>query len=71
MGDGLAVLAAASGVIAALRASHDTTNPLQFFPPELLTQIDNVDKDIQAALAAYVNAGKGLDLSLYAPIANV
>jgi hypothetical protein len=56
--DALAVLAAASGVIAVLKA---TTN----MPAEVLTQIAGVDKDVQAALSAYAAGGTGLDLTKY------
>lgn len=56
----LAALAMASGVIITLKG---TTG----LPAELLTQLNNVDVDIQAALAAYAKAGTGLDLTVYIP----
>lgn len=60
----LAALAAASGVIAVLKA---TTG----LPADVLTQINGVDKDVQAALTAYAQAGAGFDASLYTQIAPV
>lgn len=62
--DALAALAAISGVIAVLKAQ---TN----LPAAVLTEIDNVDKDVQAALAGWAKAGEGYNQSLYAPIATV
>ena len=62
--DGLAVLGAMAGVVATLKADTNLS-------PAVLTQIGNIDSDIQAALVAYVNAEKGLDLSIYAQIAPV
>ena len=62
--DGLAALAAIQGVINVLKA---TTN----LPPAVLTQIGNLDADVQAALTAYAVAGQGFDSSIYAPIAEV
>lgn len=56
--DILATLAAASGVVAVLKA---TTG----LPADILTQIEGVDKDVQAALAAYATAGTGYDATLY------
>lgn len=56
--NGLAALGAAAGVIAVLKA---TTN----LPADVLTQINNVDLDVQAALTAYVKAGAGFDISVY------
>lgn len=63
-GDYLASLAAISGVITVLRATSN-------LPPAVLTEIDDLDKDVTAALAAYAQAGAGFDPSLYAPIAEV
>ena len=51
--DGLAVLAAIQGVINVLKA---TTN----LPPDMLTQINNLDADVQAALTAYARARQRL-----------
>lgn len=62
--DILATLAAASGVIAVLKA---TTG----LPADVLTQINGVDKDVQAALTGYAQAGTGYDASLYTQIASV
>lgn len=62
--DGLAVLAAMAGVVAVLKAN---TN----LPAAVLTQIGDIDTDIQAALTAYVTAEAGLNLSLYQQIAPV
>ena len=62
--DILASLAAAAGVIAVLKA---TTG----LPADVLTQIDGVDKDVQAALAAYAQAGVGYDATLYTQDAHV
>ena len=56
--DLLAVLAAASGAIAVLKA---TTN----LPADTLTEIAGIDKDIQAALAGYARAGAGFDPTIY------
>lgn len=62
--DALAVLAAASGVIAVLKS---TTG----LPAETLTQINALDADIAAALTAYAKAGAGFDASLYTITAEV
>ncbi len=59
--DVLASLAALSGVIAVLKATTGLS-------PEVLTQINNVDLDVTAALKAYANAEAGLNLSLYGQI---
>lgn len=56
--DILATLAAASGVIAVLKA---TTG----LPADVLTQINGVDKDVQTALTEYAQAGVGYDSTLY------
>lgn len=55
---GLAALGAAAGVIAVLKA---TTG----LPADVLTQINSIDLDVQAALIAYVKAGSGFDISVY------
>ncbi len=60
----LAVLAAMIGAIAVLK----TTTGL---PQAVLDDIDAIAKDAQAALAGWATAGKGLDLTLYSPIAEV
>lgn len=62
--DGLAVLGAMAGVIAVLKAN--TT-----LPAAVLTQIANVDSDVQAALAAYMVAEGGLNLAIYQQITPV
>lgn len=62
--DYLASLAAISGVITVLKG---TTN----LPAATLTEVQNLDADVQAALAAYAQAGDGFDPTLYAPIAEV
>lgn len=62
--DYLASLAAISGVIAVLKSTIN-------IPPATLTEINNLDADVSAALAAYASAGTGFDPSLYAPIAEV
>jgi hypothetical protein len=62
--DGLAVLAAAAGAIAVLKAN---TN----LPAATLTYIEDIDLDVEKALAAYAVAGEGLDLTAYGQIAEV
>lgn len=62
--DALAVLAAASGAISVLKS---TTN----LPADVLTQINALDADIAAALAAYAKAGAGFDATLYTQTAEV
>ena len=63
--DGLAALAAIQGVINVLKATTA-------LPPAVLTEIANLDADVQAALTAYAKAGTGFDASIYAtPIAEV
>lgn len=56
--DILATLAAASGVIAVLKSTTGLS-------ADVLSQIDGVDKDVQAALSNYAKAGVGYDASLY------
>jgi hypothetical protein len=62
--DGLAALAAISGVTAVLQA--DTT-----LSPAMLAEVNNVDADVTAALKAYGLAGNGYNASLYTAIAPV
>ena len=62
--DALAVLAAAQGVVAVLKS---TTG----LPADVLTEANNIDADITAALTAYAKAGSGFDATIYAPIAEV
>lgn len=62
--DGLAALAAASGAIAVLKS---TTG----LPADVMTVVNDVDLDVQAALKNYALAGNGLDLALYTQAAEV
>lgn len=62
--DVLAVLAGLSSIIDTLKA--DTK-----LPADKLAIIQTYDAEIQAAIAAYVQAGKGLDLTAYTPITPV
>ena len=62
--DALAVLAAAQGVVNVLKASTG-------LPADVLTEINNIDADIQKALIAYAQAGKGFDASIYTQAAEV
>jgi hypothetical protein len=54
--DVLAVLGALSGVIATLKAQTGIS-------PTILGQLNTLDLAVTAALAAYVQAGKGIDTS--------
>jgi hypothetical protein len=60
--DVLAVLGALSGVIATLKAQTGLA-------PAILAQINTLDEAVQSGLAAYVQAGNGIDLSILTPIA--
>ena len=62
--DFLAAMAALSGVVAVLKST--TT-----LPAAALTEVNNVDLDIQAALKAYATAGSGFNPATYAPITEV
>lgn len=62
--DTLAVLGALSGVIVTLKATTGISETV-------LTSINGLDLDVQAALAAYVQSNKGIDLSVLTPIAPV
>lgn len=62
--DALTALGAMAGVIAVLKATPN-------MPAAVLTEIGNIELDVQAALAAYVKAEGGLDLTVYAQIAPV
>jgi hypothetical protein len=62
--DTLSALGAMQGVIAVLKATPN-------MPVATLTQIGNIEADVQAALAAYVKAEGGLDLTIYQQIAQV
>ncbi|MEO7027806.1 MAG: hypothetical protein ABI147_00190 [Acidobacteriaceae bacterium] len=62
--DVLAVLGGLSGVIATLKTQTG-------LDPAILAQVKTLDEAVQAGLAAYVQAGKGVDLSVLVPIAAV
>lgn len=62
--DGLAALAAMAGVIAVLKSNTSLS-------PTVLTQIANVDADVQSALTGYATAQAGYNAGLYAQIAPV
>lgn len=62
--DALAALGAMQGVINVLKGTPN-------MPAETLTTIGNVEADVQAALAAYVKAEGGLDLTVYQQIAPI
>jgi hypothetical protein len=62
--DGLAALGAMQGVVAALQANTG-------LPAALLSELQDIDKDITAGLVSYVTAEAGLDLSVFKPIAEV
>jgi hypothetical protein len=62
--DVLAVLGGLSGVIATLKAQTGIN-------PEVLTQLNTLDAAVTAALAAYVQAGKGIDLTVLDQLAPV
>jgi hypothetical protein len=62
--DALSVLGAMQGVIAVLKATPN-------MPAATLTEIGGIESDVQAALAAYVKAEGGLDLTVYSQIAPV
>lgn len=64
VGDGLAALAAIQATITVLEA---TTG----LPATVLTEIQDVSKDVSAALAAYAVAGQGYSAPLYNQIAEV
>jgi hypothetical protein len=62
--DVLAVLGALSGVIATIQAQTG-------LDPAVLAQVKTLDAAVQSGLSAYVQAGKGIDLSVLTPIAAV
>jgi hypothetical protein len=62
--DGLAALGLAQGTINAIRG-------ISGVPQGVLDEVAAVEKDVAAALAAYIKAGDGFDPSVYAPIALV
>ena len=59
--DALAVLGAMQGVISVLKGTAN-------MPQAALTEIGNIELDVQKALAAYVKAEAGLDLTVYQQI---
>lgn len=59
--DVLAVLGALTGVLGTLKQNTG-------LDPAILAQIDTLNASVQAALVAYVQAGKGVDLSVLTPI---
>lgn len=62
--DVLAVLGGLSGVLTTLRNQTG-------LDPKVLDQIDALTQSVNAGLAGYVQAGKGIDLSLLTPIPTV
>lgn len=62
--DGLAALGAMSGVIAVLKANTS-------LPAATLTEINNIDLDVEKALAAYVSAEAGFNPLTYSQITPV
>jgi hypothetical protein len=62
--DVLAVLAGLSSIIAALK--KDTS-----LPADKLALLASLDDEVDAAIAAYLSAGKGYDPANYTPIAEV
>jgi hypothetical protein len=62
--DVLAVLGALSGVIATIQAQAG-------LDPAVLAQVKTLDEAVQAGLAAYVQAGKGVDLTVLTLLAPV
>jgi hypothetical protein len=62
--DALTVLGAMQGVITVLKATPN-------MPAATLTEIGNIELDVQAALSAYVKAAGGLDLTIYSQITPV
>jgi hypothetical protein len=61
------VIAALSGAMTLLTVLKTDTS----IAPDKLTLINNLIAEIQAAIIAYVSAGKGFDPTAYAPIAMV
>ncbi len=59
--DVLAALGALSGVLGVLKLN--TT-----LDPAVLAQVNALDASVQAALVAYVQGGKGIDLTVLTPI---
>ena len=62
--DVLAVLAGLSSIIATLKA--DTG-----LPADKLALLNSLDGEVEAAIAAYIQSGKGYDATNYTPIAPV
>lgn len=62
--DILAVLAGLSSIIATLKGDPN-------LPADKLALVQAYDGEVQAAILAYIQAGKGLDLSVFTPITPV
>jgi hypothetical protein len=62
--DTAAVLGSLMGVLTVLQSNTNLS-------PTILAEVKGMIADVQAALAAYVQAGKGIDLSVLTPIAVV
>lgn len=62
--DTLAVLGALSGVLATLQKQTGIA-------PELLSQINALDQAVEAAIVAFLQAQKGIDLTVLTPIAPI
>jgi hypothetical protein len=62
--DTMAALGTLSGVIAVLKQNTNLS-------PDFLAYLNQASDSVNASLAGYVTAGRGFDLSLYAPVANV
>lgn len=62
--DTMAILGTLAGVVATLKTNTNLS-------PDLLALVASADTDIQASLAGYVQAGKGFDITAYAPVALV
>ena len=64
LADVLAVLAGLSSIIAALKADPA-------IPADKLALLNSLDGEVSAAISAYIQAGKGYDPTLYAPVLTV
>jgi hypothetical protein len=60
----MAALGTLSGVISVLKQNTGLS-------ADFLAYLDQADKSVNASLAAYVEAGKGFDVSMFAPVALV
>lgn len=63
--DTMAALGTLSGVIQTLKTNN--TNA----PADFLAYLDEADKSVNASLGAYVQAGKGFDVTMFAPVPEV